>query len=235
MAASNLLWTGGWDSTFRLLQIIFIEKKTVQPIYILDKNRKSLNKELETIENISNKIQSLDQEAYSRILPVRYINKDSNICEEIKNSSLIIKALTKMGSQHEWISQYCHTHNLKNIEMSIEKNENPQSFTQFLVKNYININPVNPTNKELYNNLNTVFKYYSFPLIDISKKEMIMVIKKNVHWEEIMNLTWFCHKPKKNKACGQCVPCITVIKKGLGFRIPKINRIKGRFKILLNK
>jgi hypothetical protein len=23
----NLFWTGGWDSTFRLLQIIFIEKK----------------------------------------------------------------------------------------------------------------------------------------------------------------------------------------------------------------
>jgi len=32
----NLFWTGGWDSTFRLIQLVFVNKKTVHPYYIID-------------------------------------------------------------------------------------------------------------------------------------------------------------------------------------------------------
>ena len=32
----KLLWTGGFDSTFRILYILVVEKKHVQPYYIID-------------------------------------------------------------------------------------------------------------------------------------------------------------------------------------------------------
>ena len=34
--ATPLLWTGGWDSTFRLLSLLLREQREVQPYYILD-------------------------------------------------------------------------------------------------------------------------------------------------------------------------------------------------------
>ena len=34
--AVKLLWTGGWDSTFRLLQLLLLYEKKVQPYYIID-------------------------------------------------------------------------------------------------------------------------------------------------------------------------------------------------------
>src|SRR5690606_13578695 len=32
----NLLWTGGWDSTFRLLSLVVQQHRCVQPYYVLD-------------------------------------------------------------------------------------------------------------------------------------------------------------------------------------------------------
>lgn len=63
---------------------------------------------------------------------------------------------------------------------------------------------------------------------------MLGVAKAN-KWEEIMNLTWFCHKPKKNKPCGKCVTCVATIEKGLGYRIQLKNRMIGYFKIYKTK
>ncbi len=31
----NVLWTGGWDSTFRVLDLVLHQKATVQPHYLL--------------------------------------------------------------------------------------------------------------------------------------------------------------------------------------------------------
>ncbi|WP_163411159.1 adenine nucleotide alpha hydrolase family protein [Flavobacterium ajazii] len=234
MPTHNLLWTSGWDSTFRLLQIILTEKETVQPIYIIDKTRRSLKKELDSIKRIQEKIKELNPEAYLRILPVWYVDEELTIDKEIGKSSQHIKSLTKMGTQHDWISQFCSNHNLKKIEMCLDKNANLDSFTHFLVTNYIETDYSNTKDKELYNCINVIFKYFTFPVVNLSKQEMNIIAKAN-NWEDIMSLTWFCHKPKRNKPCGKCVPCTTVIKKKMGFRIPLINRIKGYFKIYFSK
>ena len=53
----QIFWTGGWDSSFRVLQL---SKKDVliQPIY-LDDNRASADNELRAIDSIANKIKKL--------------------------------------------------------------------------------------------------------------------------------------------------------------------------------
>ena len=38
----NLFWTGGMDSTFRLIQLTVVYNKVVQPYYIIDPNRNSI-------------------------------------------------------------------------------------------------------------------------------------------------------------------------------------------------
>lgn len=57
METVTLLWSGGWDGTFRLLQLAS-NPICIQPIYVIDRNRKSFEYEQKAmnqiIENIRN-------------------------------------------------------------------------------------------------------------------------------------------------------------------------------------
>lgn len=227
----NLLWTSGWDSTFRLLQIALIEKKTVQPIYIKDKNRKSLKNERNAIEKILKKIQKLHPVEFQLLLPLKIIDRNKiHENEAIKNSFLYLKNHIKIGSQYEWLAFYCEQSNITEVELCIDKDDISFSLFNF-INPYLNTNTqITPIEIEKKNAVFSVFKYFKFPLFETNKKEMLKISIDN-HWLPIMELTWFCHKPKNNKPCGKCNPCKTAIMKGLAFRIPLKNRLKGYFKI----
>ena len=49
----NILWTGGLDSSFRVIELSQMEV-IIQPYYIIDPVRSSLHYELKAIETISN-------------------------------------------------------------------------------------------------------------------------------------------------------------------------------------
>lgn len=231
---NNLFWTSGWDSTFRLLQIVFIEKQTVQPIYIIDEERKSLKNELKALEAILKKIELKSLEARNLILPIKYYKKsDIIITPEIKAAFQQIRTYIKIGSQYDWISSLCETENLKNVELCIFKNERTDIlFNSIKQEQKENVTASEETKTNAA--IQLVFKHYLFPVLDIQKMDMYTVSKKN-NWLDIMNLTWFCHTPKNGKPCGKCNPCKITIKEGLGFRVPFLNRIKGRFKRFLKK
>lgn len=232
MQTHTLLWTSGWDSTFRLLQIVLIKKETVQPIYIIDNCRKSLKNEVTAIDNIVHKIITKYPNSKELIKPIWYLEKEKiDINKEISTAFSELTSIRKIGSQYEWLAQFCYNYDLKNVEICIEKNLELSSFAHYLKNNYLDVNPFDVETKKVYEAINTVFKYFHFPVIDLLKTDMLAITKEN-QWEEIMNLTWFCHKPNKNKPCGKCNPCKDVIKKGLGFRIPLKNRIIGYYKII---
>lgn len=46
----KMLWTGGWDSTFQLLQLLFVQKRRVAPFYLIDEPRQSTGMELLAME-----------------------------------------------------------------------------------------------------------------------------------------------------------------------------------------
>jgi hypothetical protein len=46
------------------------------------------------------------------------------------------------------------------------------------------------------------------------------------NFADLMQLTWFCHRPRKGQPCGTCNPCIYTIEEGLGDRIPFANRAR---------
>lgn len=80
----------------------------------------------------------------------------------------------------------------------------------------------------------TVFKYFSFPLIDLSKVEMEHIANNN-GWQDIMKLIWFCHNPTQDKQpCGKCRPCIIAMREGHSGKIPfksKVNYYVHQFVI----
>jgi hypothetical protein len=57
MDVINLLWTGGWDPTYRLLELLLIEDQMVRPHYIVDPECESIANEIITFGDRINDVQ----------------------------------------------------------------------------------------------------------------------------------------------------------------------------------
>ena len=230
----NLLWTGGWDSTFQLLQLLLIYKCNVSPFYLIHEERPSTSIEIKTMKDIKNSI--IEKYPYTKYLlfPTQYhavgdILPDSEITTAYRS---ILKEC-HIGSQYEWLARFCKEKKIKDMQLSVEKpfkskeNNLMVEFENMLIKGEINSQTVyrfDPKNKN--SDIFKVFKYFVFPIRMFTKIQMNEIsIEKG--WKKIMDLTWFCHNPTRNKKpCGICSPCQQKINSGLGRKIPLIQRVK---------
>lgn len=207
-----LYWTGGFDSTFRLLQLILIEKKCVQPIYLnfdqLDGvriRRQNVQFELATMDKIVNEIHKL---GFGHLLyPLRVVTR-------VKLSPEVLKATTIMAKREQVrraISQYAHM-----IQYSLDKNiiidecaeKSLHSTSYNMVTPYLNKNKMVDLEKvsgmPLY-----VLRNIRFPIIDLTKKDMLAIAKKH-KFDYILKWTKSCWWPDKDGTpCRKCLMCKT--------------------------
>src|SRR5699024_8248940 len=103
---TNLLWTGGWDSTFRLLQLLFIEEKMVKPHYIV-RPQECTGKEIDTMHDIRRKISRQYPKQRKLLLPIAYTSTG-----EIKEHKAITDEYEKItktkhiNRQYEILARY---------------------------------------------------------------------------------------------------------------------------------
>jgi hypothetical protein len=76
-----------------------------------------------------------------------------------------------------------------------------------------------------------LFRCFRLPLFDTTKREM-RAQAREAGFDEIMSLTWFCHRPRHGQPCGTCNPCIYTIEEGLGERVPLAGRIRYWLRIV---
>lgn len=214
MRQINLFWTGGWDSTFRLLQILVKHRELVQTYYIIDPNRKSFRIELEAMEKIKKIIFRKYPFTRPLFLPIEIVH-----LSEINQDPIIEKAYRKaiekdhLGSQYDWLARFCKQNQIFDMEMCVQKLETPthpprfspyferdQETAEFVYKQSLEDEPEY-----------LLFQYFRFPILDLTKEAIFNAAKQN-HWLGIMNKTWFCHAPIKDKLpCGKCTPCQQII------------------------
>lgn len=218
--SKNILWTGGWDSTYRVIQLYRLGAK-IQPIYVLDNNRISFKKELEVITNLSNEIPASFNQSKGEILPLTIINKkDIPSSLFIKSVYKILRHKKKIGKQYYWLACLAKKYPYKNLEVSFHEEDLSKFFTKkqlikteedsFGVNWQINPKKVGFLRRHLFSNM-------TFPLIEITKPQMKDVSEKN-NFLNLMELTWFCHK-SNDKPCGKCAPCKQYIRDGFGYRL----------------
>jgi 7-cyano-7-deazaguanine synthase in queuosine biosynthesis len=220
----NLLWTSGSDSTFRLLEVLLVKKKTVQPYYIIDRGRRSLDFELEAMEKIKQLLFQKDASIHERLLPT-IIKELSDIKpdEFITRQYSRLAAIAHLGIQYEWLPRFAKETGVHDLELSITSSNYSDYFQQFVKPSLAKVNggegynyrlKENPANPDL-----TLFKYFRFPIIELSKLEMQQLARQH-KFQDIMSHTWFCHSPKGKQPCGICNPCRIAIKEGMWRRIP---------------
>ncbi|KAB8314747.1 hypothetical protein SD81_035865 [Tolypothrix campylonemoides VB511288] len=223
-----LLWTGGWDSTFQLLRLLFAQGREVAPFYLMDERRASTAIELATMDRIRDAIAHRDPDAGRRLLPTRTCAVSS-----LRPDAAIARAFDDavrasfMGDQYGWLAAFCRQHGLSDMQLCIHRDDKAHAALEPYVtgrveRDGVRTYRVDPRYAALPQH--TVFAAFAFPLFDLGKVDMAERAAAN-GWTELMRMTWFCHRPRRNgQPCGRCNPCLYTIDEGLGWRLPASSR-----------
>ncbi|HSJ66208.1 MAG TPA: hypothetical protein VK921_00960 [Anditalea sp.] len=229
----NLLWTGGWDSTFRLLQILVDYKQKVQPYYIIDTGRGSTLKEIDARYAIIKTIQNRYPQTKDLLLPTKYfaladIRKNETITEKFK----ILKSELHIGAQYDWLSRFAEQYEIQGLELSIEKSDRNTHFKDtsiFIPLEGISSGSLYKVKSDLCDSHpKSIFKPFHFPILDFTKIDMRAHSIK-MGYDDILDDSWFCFTPIDGKPCGLCNPCKNVVVEGMGHRLPRKALIRNKY------
>lgn len=230
----NLLWTGGWDSTFRLCDLILIQKKRVQPIYIMDPERKSIREEIRAIETIRKLLKEVSLETRELLLPMNArwmgdIALNPTVTARYNN---LVQRFGRLGSQYEWLGRFASECGIDGLELSVESDSFTPSGPVFAkLKDYLILQNGNYLLSDCLEESDfELFRPFHFPLAYTTKLDMLSYAKKRGFYDMMLH-SWFCHLPKKGRPCGKCRPCSFVLDEGLAFRVP----LSGRARYMMSK
>lgn len=219
----QILWTGGWDSTFRLLQLLLELKLPVIPHYLIDDTRESAAIEIRTMDRIRTALADKYPETRALLHPTRVARvADLTPEPEVQLAFERVAARFGIGNQYAWLSRYCHQNGIHGIELGAENtvrgagavvdghmmaDKAPQGYS------------INRVRDEADSDIGKLFGCFAYGLDTMTRADMAESTKRN-GWGDIMGLTWFCHHPtRENEPCGTCNPCLYVIDEGFGWRI----------------
>ncbi|WP_169732596.1 7-cyano-7-deazaguanine synthase [Desulfonatronum lacustre] len=222
-----ILWTGGFDSTYQLLQLLTVDKVNVSPIYIIDEERRSTCAEMISMKRIISKLTKKFPYVIDLLSPIQYFSMAGIVSNNIISDAFKrIRMKSFIGGQYEWLARFCDQNNMTDMQLCIHKDDKAHD----VLVDVVIADPLKSCRvSKSFSDTDeyTLFKYYTFPVFSLTKIEM-MALAKEQHVEEIMNMTWFCHSPHKNMIpCGTCNPCIYTMEEGLAHRLPYASRIKS--------
>lgn len=231
----NLFWTGGFDSTFRLLQLVNdSEVVEINLFYIgtlidnikrmdslfLDARRHSFEKELMTMSKILSTIDTTKIKKFTiwsnndrlllctMIFPYDFMNYINR--EEINYSNDV-----KINQFDLWINgfilrpvtQYGAISQLLH-ELEVDAEIGIEKEGGIWTRTNKFFKEKKEHNKIQFNFFpgKAAFDRYELPLYDVSRKDMIEIAKKN-DWMRILFMTWSCWYPQDNIPCGKCDMC----------------------------
>ncbi len=212
----NVFWTGGFDSTYRLGEILCRGSRTVRPVYIIDRDRKSLPFELKAMSKIRPLLTGRF-DCRERFLPTAIYLKDEFLPgEEICSAYKKIMESAHIGSQSMWMAEFCSSmeHEYGRFEVCNHRHEPPIKWPQTVFDN-----PHDRRARKLKSGPGyLLFRHCSFRVLHLLKSEMKENAEK-MNFSDILEHTWFCHRPVGGLPCEACYRCEVAKKQrgNLGF------------------
>jgi hypothetical protein len=226
--AATLLWTAGWDSTFRLLEALLVRRKAVQPYYLIDPERPSTPEELHAMQRVAAAVAAQHPGAAPLLREARIwkgidVRPDAGITARY----LRLKARSHLGGQYDWLARFADQQGLRDLELAVHRDDRAAAFLEPHVvlcdgsgDPYYRLRD-DPPDPDL-----RLFERFRFPVFHKTKRDMQRVAAEH-GFADILELTWFCHLPtSQGRPCGTCNPCRYTIEEGLGRRVP----LKGRLR-----
>lgn len=224
-----LFWTGGWDSTYRLLTLLLVQQRCVQPYYVIDdaRRRPSVPAERQAMQRIRQHIEARDPQAAARLLdtiecPLSAIAPDPGL--QAHYEACLRQVV--IGGQYEWLARFCRQRGIDGMELAIHLDDKART----LLADYVDGSRTALDARFAGLGPYELFRTFRFPLFDQSKTAM-RERARQLGFEDLMKLTWFCHRPRGGQPCGTCNPCIYTIEEGLSDRIPPFGRLRYRLRV----
>ena len=228
-AGTRLLWTAGWDSTFRLLVSLLVRRKEVWPYYLTDPGRPSTQFELRAMERIAAAVAArFPQTAGMLHKPAVTGVADLRPDPEITGRFERLRARSHLGGQYDWLARFAVQNGLTDLELSVHQDDKAAIFLQpYVVRDDNGGDPVYRLRDDPPDDDLRIFEHFRFPIFDLTKRDMERAAREH-GFADVMELTWFCHIPTpQGEPCGRCNPCRYTIEEGLGRRIPLRTRVRN--------
>ncbi len=213
-----LFWTGGFDSTFRLCQLLFEKGEEVQPIYVSDRS-------MDNVQGAKWKRQSWKYERHAihqliKLFEKETLPKGALLLEPIEftkipTSPRVDQCMADLAGrglmirskrQHGTLAEVTR-HLKKPIEICIVKGEH---FGRVLPEGAFTLDVKGRPclTRSIRRRIPSlrIFSRLRFPLINLTKKEILEKAKEGGYLH-ILEHTWSCWFPKDNLPCGRCAMC----------------------------
>jgi hypothetical protein len=229
-----LLWTGGWDSTFRLLWAASVEGRRVRPWYIAEQGRASTAAELAAMSAILERLGRSDPVAAARVQPLTVV-PSGHISghDDIRASFDRILGRAFIGSQYLWLADFCRQYALDGLELSVHRDDKAHALLDGIV---VPGPPEDPrptvSASRAGSDEHALFGAFRFPVFHLSKVDMQRLAREQ-GFDGLMELTWFCHAPRADGTpCGRCSPCVYTMEEGMARRLPWSSRVRYHTRVV---
>lgn len=237
----HILWTGGLDSTYRVVELSR-QECIIQPHYIIINGRSTVENELRAISDITDILNS-DERTIAKLLPVEtFPMNDLDEYADIQSAWEMLHEKKHFNStQYPLLARYARQKQLK-LEMGIQFSENG-SVAEIIDESYLmdcpdndDVMMMNPVKGSQEWASFTLFQDFLFPksLYHKTKAEEIEELK-NQGYDKVLKKVWTCFSPVLGIPCGHCFACESARKEGAGMMVPFVGYVLGGLRLYYGK
>ena len=212
----KVLWTGGWDSSFRVMELLLVEHRAVQPIYVLNLKRKSASNELRAMDRMRQGLR--ERMANPSLLRPTHVvvAQDIPLLGDLVRLRERILEKTWVGTQYVMLGSIAEALGWKDVEICMQAQEGGAvtGLHRLVFADERGGRLTHAPEAQL-------FKYWSFPLLHVPKSEMAVTARQHGFYDLLVQ-RWFCHYPVFDKPCGRCNPCRLANPEGVEFADPRL-------------
>jgi len=224
-AAVAVLWTGGWDSTFIVLDGVLRRRAAVEPHYVHDPSRRSAAREIATMDVIRAEVTSRDPEAAARLAPTRVVPLGEVPDDpDTDRRHAAWAGRTHVAPQYRWLSAYAARQPRPLALGIIRRDGGLRDVIGAELHVVDGVRRLRPTPSD---DAFELFRPFTFPTIELTKIDMRDEAEA-AGWLDLLERTWFCHAPLRDgRPCGLCHPCHDALHQGMARRLPWPSRLRG--------
>ena len=198
----RLLWTAGFDSTYRLLELMQAGR-TVQPYYVIDRDRRSYPIELQRIAELRRLIAARYPEP-ARLRPVAItLRDDLSIEPDLQEAWDTLARQTHIGTQYLWLAQFCRDAGFPDgsVELCMPRIDPPHPLQ------LIKFEDLDAEELRLQPGARRCCSASTPGRPATRARPTCGRPPSSAASRDILQRSWFCHTPVGSEPCGHCGPC----------------------------
>lgn len=210
-----VFWTGGRDSTFRVLDLIFQHGCRVQPIYVIDRTRKSFQLEIDAMDRIRDQIAQDSPTLIDLLLETIFLKReDMEATVQPGDPYFKLARASSVSPQYPYLANAVVATGFERVEVSVQPGDNVTTIPglkERLIEVHHECGPLTyqmrpsdqPNQAE---DSMALLERFWFPTFFTLPLEMDVTAEK-YGFLELLDYSWTCQVPFFGQPCGMCQVC----------------------------